>query len=112
NATRDLSDALKRRCLYLYLDYPAEERERQIIQLRVPELSAALAAQVARIVHALRSLELNKPPSISETVDWARSLVLLGVADLDAATIRRTLPVLVKNTNDLDRVSDELNLAG
>src|SRR5580693_6406349 len=81
NATRELSDALKRRCLYLYLDYPG--------------LDAALAGQAARIVHALRSLELDKPPSISESVDWARSLVLLGVTALDGAMISRTLPVLL-----------------
>jgi MoxR-like ATPase len=112
NATRDLSDALKRRCLYLHLDYPDPERERQIIELRVPELGPALAAQAARIVHALRSLDLQKPPSISESVDWARSLVLLGVAELDPAAISRTLPVLLKNHRDIERASAELDLAG
>jgi MoxR-like ATPase len=112
NATRELSDALKRRCLYLPLDYPGPDRERQIIQLRVPELDSALATQAARIVHALRSLELDKPPSISESVDWARSLVLLGVAELDEATVDRTLPVLVKNKRDLKRARTELDLAG
>ncbi len=112
NATRELSDALKRRCLYLHLDYPGPDRERQIIQLRVPELDTALAAQAARIVHALRSLQLDKPPSISESVDWARSLVLLGVAKLDETTVDRTLPVLLKNKRDLERARTELDLAG
>jgi MoxR-like ATPase len=111
NATRELSDALKRRCLYLHLDYPDAERERQIIGLRVPELAPALAAQAARIVHALRSADLRKPPSIAESVDWARSLVLLGVAELDQAAISRTLPVLIKNHGDIDRASSELDLA-
>jgi MoxR-like ATPase len=112
NATRELSDALKRRCLYLHLDYPDPDRERQIIELRVPELGAALAGHAARIVHALRSLELQKPPSISESVDWARSLVLLGVTELDPATISRTLPVLLKNQRDHERASTELDLVG
>jgi MoxR-like ATPase len=112
NATRELSDALKRRCLYLHLDYPDPDRERQIIELRVPELGPALAGQAARIVHALRSLELQKPPSISESVDWARSLVLLGVTELDPVTIGRTLPVLLKNQRDHERASGELDLVG
>ena len=108
NATRELSDALRRRCLYLHLDYPDPERERQIIELRVPDIRPALAAAVARVVHALRGLDLQKPPSIAESVDWARSLVLLGVAGLDAAAISRTLPVLVKNHADMERASGEL----
>jgi MoxR-like ATPase len=110
NATRELSDALKRRCLYLHLDYPDPERERQIIGLRVPDIKPALAAQAARVVHALRALDLQKPPSISETVDWARSLVLLGVTDIDSPVVSRTLPVLVKNQRDLERASVELSL--
>ena len=112
NATRELSDALRRRCLYLHLDYPDPNRERQIIQLRVPDLDAALAGQAARIIHALRSLDLDKPPSISESVDWARSLVLLGVTSLDAAAVSRTLPVLLKNKRDIERARTELELSG
>jgi MoxR-like ATPase len=111
NATRELSDALRRRCLYLHLDYPDPDRERQIIQLRVPELDASLAEQAVRIVQALRSVELDKPPSISESVDWARSLVLLGVAELDPAAISRTLRVLIKNQRDIERATAELDLA-
>jgi MoxR-like ATPase len=110
NATRELSEALKRRCLYLHLDYPDAERERQIIELRVPDIQPALAARAARVVHAMRGLDLRKPPSISETVDWARSLVLLGVTELDPAVINRTLPVLVKNQPDRERVTTELDL--
>jgi MoxR-like ATPase len=108
NATRELSEALRRRCLYLHLDYPDPERERQIIELRVPDIKPTLAAQAARVVHAMRALDLRKPPSISETVDWARSLVLLGVTDLDSGVITRTLPVLIKNQPDRERAATEL----
>jgi MoxR-like ATPase len=110
NATRELSDALKRRCLYLHLDYPSAQREQQIIELRVPGIKPALAGQAARIVRALRTLDLEKPPSISETVDWARSLVLLGVTDLDSHVLRRTLPVLIKNHRDQETATAELDL--
>jgi MoxR-like ATPase len=110
NATRELSDALRRRCLYLHLTYPDAERERQIIELRVPDIKPALAARAARVVHALRALDLHKPPSISEAVDWARSLVLLGVTDLDSRVIGRTLPVLIKNHRDQQLASAELDL--
>ena len=110
NATRELSEALRRRCLYLHLDYPDIERERQIIELRVPDIQPALAARAARVVHAMRGLDLRKPPSISESVDWARSLVLLGVTELDPAVINRTLPVLVKNQPDRERVTTEFDL--
>src|SRR5215475_6941659 len=110
NATRDLSEALKRRCLYLHLDYPDAERERQIIELRVPDIRPALAAQAARIVHAMRGLDLRKPPSIAESVDWARSLVLLGVTELDSRVITRTLPVLIKNQPDREQTVTELGL--
>jgi MoxR-like ATPase len=112
NATRELSEALKRRCLYLHLDYPDAERERQIIELRVPDIQPALAAQAVRIVHAMRGLDLRKPPSIAETVDWARSLVLLGVTELDSPVITRTLPVLLKNQPDQERAAAELALSG
>ena len=110
NATRELSDALKRRCLYLHLSYPTAEREQQIIQLRVPDIKSALAGQAARVARALRSLDLQKPPSIAETVDWARSLVLLGVTDLDSGVLRRTMPVLVKNYRDQELAASGLDL--
>jgi MoxR-like ATPase len=112
NATRELSDALKRRCLYLHLGYPDAERERQIIELRVPGIRPALAASAARVVRALRTLDLTKPPSISETVDWARSLVLLGVRDLDSRVVSRTLPVLIKNHRDQELATAGLDLPG
>ena len=88
NGTRDLSEALKRRCLYLHLDYPSVEREREIVLARVPELPAHLAAEVARVVRSLRMLDLRKPPSVSETLDWARTLVILGIDRLDAGRDR------------------------
>ena len=91
NNTRELSEALKRRCLYLHIDYPDLEREREIVRTKVPGISEELADQVARIVRSLRTLELRKAPSVSETIDWARTLVLLGVETIDAAGAKDTL---------------------
>src|SRR5215472_12975773 len=105
NATRELSEALRRRCLYLHIDYPDTERERRIIELRVPGIRTDLAAQAARVVHTLRGLDLTKPPSISETVDWARSLMLLGIDELDSPAAARALPALVKNHKDSERAA-------
>jgi MoxR-like ATPase len=110
NNTRELSEALKRRCLYLHLDYPSLEREREIVATRVPGATAELADQVARIVRSIRSLELKKAPSVSETLDWARTLVVLGVETIDAAQAKATLNVLLKYRTDLDRVAKELDL--
>jgi MoxR-like ATPase len=110
NNTRELSEALKRRCLYLHLDYPSLEREREIVLARVPGISEELADQVARIVRSLRSLELKKYPSVSETLDWARTLVLLGVESVDAEQAKATLHVLLKYRTDLDRAAKELSL--
>ena len=112
NATRDLSEALKRRCLYLHLDYPSVEREREIVLARVPELPAHLAAEVARIVRSLRLLDLRKPPSVSETLDWARTLVVLGVSELDAAVTESTLHVLLKHRADIAAAARDLKTAG
>ena len=112
NATRDLSEALKRRCLYLHLDYPTVEREREIVLARVPELPARLAGEVARIVRSLRLLDLRKPPSVSETLDWARTLVILGVSELDAAVTESTLHVLLKHRADIAAAARELKTAG
>ena len=111
NNTRELSEALKRRCLYLHLDYPSLERERQIVAARVPGATDELTDQVARIVRSIRALELKKAPSVSETLDWARTLVVLGVETIDADTAHKTLNVLLKYKTDLDRVSKELDLA-
>ena len=108
NNTRELSEALKRRCLYLHIDYPQLDRERAIIETRVPGISAALADQVARIVRSLRTLELKKLPSVSETLDWARTLVVLGVESIDAEQARDTLNILLKYRTDIDRAAKEL----
>ncbi len=111
NNTRELSEALKRRCLYLHVDYPGLTREREIVRRRVPGISEELADQVARIVRSLRTLELRKPPSVAETLDWARSLVVLGMEAVDAVTARDTLHVLLKYQQDIERAAKEL-LAG
>ncbi len=108
NNTRELSEALKRRCLYLYIDYPELDRERAIIQARVPGISAELADQVARIVRSIRTLELKKHPSVSETLDWARTLVVLGVESIDAEQARDSLHILLKYRADIERAAKEL----
>ena len=108
NNTRELSEALKRRCLYLHVDYPELAREREIVLRHVPGIEHELADQVARIVRSLRSLELRKPPSIAETLDWARTLVILGIESIDAATATGTLHVLLKYRQDIERAAKEL----
>jgi MoxR-like ATPase len=108
NNTRELSEALKRRCLFLHLDYPSAEREREIVLAKVPGIMESLAGEVARTVQLVRALELKKPPSVSETLDWARTLVLLGVSHLDGETATRTLNVLLKHQADIDRAAKEL----
>jgi MoxR-like ATPase len=104
NRTRELSEALRRRCLHLFIDFPGIEQERKIIELKVPELDAKLAEQAARFVAGLRKLGLRKPPSIAETLDWARALVRLGVKELDAAAVRAALGVLIKHEDDRAKV--------
>jgi MoxR-like ATPase len=108
NNTRELSEALKRRCLYLHIDYPDLDRERDIVRAKVPGISEELADQVARIVRSLRTLELRKAPSVSETLDWARTLVLLGVQTIDAAGAKDTLNILLKYQTDIERAAKEL----
>jgi MoxR-like ATPase len=108
NNTRELSEALKRRCLFLHIDYPDLDRERAIVSTRVPGITEELADQVARIVRSLRSLELRKAPSVSETLDWARTLVVLGVDSIDAAQARETLHILLKYQTDIERAAKEL----
>lgn len=108
NNTRELSEALKRRCLFLHIDYPSIERERQIVLAKVPEIEESLAEQVVRTVNLVRGLDLKKAPSVSETLDWARTLLLLGVSHLDAATAKNTLHVLLKHTGDIERAAREL----
>jgi MoxR-like ATPase len=110
NATRELSEALKRRCLYLALDYPTAEREREIVLSRVPDLAPGLAEQLVRTVRAMRALELKKSPSISETLDWAQTLLELGLDTLDESAVRSTLGVVLKHASDQDRAAAELRL--
>ena len=111
NNTRDLSEALKRRCLYLHLGYPSVEREAEIVRLHVPELDLHLAEEIAGLVAVLRATDLKKPPSISETVDWARTLLALGAAELTDETTRQTLSVLLKYERDITTALTELSLA-
>jgi MoxR-like ATPase len=110
NATRDLSEALKRRCLYLYMDYPSLDRERQIVMERVPGIDEQLATQVCEFVKGLRQIDLRKKPSISETLDWARTLVELEIAALDEKVASATLWVLLKHRSDIERALKELDL--
>ncbi|MEI2697033.1 MAG: MoxR family ATPase [Microthrixaceae bacterium] len=108
NNTRELSEALKRRCLYLHVDYPEMDREKEIVLTKVPGLTESLADQVARVVRSIRQLELKKSPSVSETLDWARTLVLLGVEQIDAETARSTVNILLKYQSDIAKVVKEL----
>ena len=110
NDERELSEALKRRCLYLYLDYPEPEREKAIVVSKVPGIRDRLADQIVRVVHRVRELELKKAPSIAETLDWARTLIELGIEDLDDASISKTLSVLLKYRTDLERAHTHLKL--
>jgi MoxR-like ATPase len=110
NATRELSEAVKRRCLYLHIDYPDSDREKEIVRGQVPEIDDALAGQIVDVVAKLRGVELKKQPSIAETLDWARTLVALGVGTLDAATIDATLGVVLKHVSDHAVAIRELRL--
>lgn len=103
NNTRELSEALKRRCLYLFIGYPSVEQELAVVRLKVPDLSPRLAQQAVELVHSLRALDLRKSPSISETLDWANALVALNAKNLDAQTLETTLSVLLKHESDLQR---------
>ena len=108
NRTRELHDALKRRCLYHWIGYPAAEREVEIVLIREPGVSAALARKVVAAVHRLRELDLAKPPGVAETIDWARTLDFLGETDLHAGNARDTLGAVVKDRDDLEVVHDNL----
>jgi len=109
NNTRDLSDALKRRCLHLFIDYPDEQRELEIIRLKVPDIQETLAAQVVHVIRRLRALDLRKSPSISETLDWAQALVLMNAESITRELIEETLNLLIKYEHDTKRVSDQLS---
>jgi len=113
NAARDLSEALRRRCLFLHIDYPTPALEQRIVELKVPGLDAALVESVVRLVHRLRQMPLRKAPSVAETVDWARTLIALGAdgtGDLDATVLRANLGVLLKHQDDIERASTLLKL--
>ena len=110
NNTRELSEALKRRCLYLHVDYPDMEREKEIVQTKVPDISANLADQIARIVRSIRQLDLKKAPSVSETLDWARTLMLLGIENIEAQEAKETLHILLKYQTDIAKAAKELSV--
>jgi MoxR-like ATPase len=111
NATRELSEALRRRCLYLHLDYPDAAREKAIVLTRVPQVADALAEQVVRTVRVLRDLELRKPPSVAETIDWAQTLLALGLDTLDERAVQDTLGTVLKHHADQLRAAQQLKLA-
>jgi MoxR-like ATPase len=110
NNSRELTEALKRRCLYLWLDYPALEHELEIVRLHAPELSETVARRLVEVIGMVRELDLKKPPSIAESIDWARALLLLGVEDIDADTFLETMSVIVKHRTDMDVVADRVGM--
>jgi len=110
NNSRELTEALKRRCLYLWLDYPSLEHELEIVRLHAPELPQAVALRLVEIIGMVRELDLKKPPSIAESIDWARTLLLLGVEEIDADVFTETLSVIVKHRTDLDIVTERVGL--
>ena len=112
NNTRELSEALKRRCLFLHIDYPQLEREKEIVLTKVEGISDNLAEQVARIVRSIRQIELKKSPSVSETLDWARTLVLLGVQTIDVEQAKESLHILLKYQSDIEKTAKELTVEG
>ena len=110
NNSRELTEALKRRCLYLWLDYPEVEREMEIVRLHAPELDEHLARRLVEVIHMVRQLDLKKPPSIAESIDWARALLLLGADDIDASLFERTMSIIVKHRTDMDLVAERVGM--
>src|ERR671919_163601 len=110
NNTRELTEALKRRCLYLWLDYPATDHELEIVRLHAPELAETVARKLVEVVHQVRQLDLKKPPSIAESIDWARALLLLGADDIDASVFERTMSIIVKHRSDIDLVAERVGV--
>jgi len=110
NNSRELTEALKRRCLYLWLDYPSTEHELEIVRLHAPELPEKVAQRLVEVVQMVRELDLKKPPSIAESIDWARALLLLGADDIDADVFRSTLSIIVKHRTDLDTVAERVGV--
>ena len=110
NDSRELTEALKRRCLYLWLDYPAVEREMEIVRLHAPELDETLARRLVEVVGMVRALDLKKPPSIAESIDWARTLLLMGAEDIDRETFNQSMSILVKHRTDIDLVAERVGM--
>jgi MoxR-like ATPase len=110
NNSRELTEALKRRCLYLWLDYPELDLELEIVKLHTPELSDVVGRKLVELVHEVRELDLKKPPSIAESIDWARALLLLGAEDINADTFRDTMSIIVKHRTDLDTVAERIGV--
>jgi MoxR-like ATPase len=110
NNSRELTEALKRRCLYLWLDYPSAARELEIVRLHSPELPQELGRRLVEVVHMVRQLDLKKPPSIAESIDWARALILLGADDIDQSVLERTMNIIVKHRTDLDVVAERVGV--
>jgi MoxR-like ATPase len=110
NDSRELTEALKRRCLYLWLDYPTLERELEIVRLHTPELGDDIARKLVEVIHMVRALDLKKPPSIAESIDWARALLLLGAEDIDAEVLKQTMSIVVKHRTDLDLVAERVGV--
>lgn len=108
NNSRELTEALKRRCLYLWLDYPDRDREIEIIRLHAPEIDETLAGRLVDVVDMVRELDLKKPPSIAEAIDWARTLILMGADDIDEKTFRESLSIIIKHRTDLDLVAEKI----
>jgi MoxR-like ATPase len=110
NNSRELTEALKRRCLYLWLDYPDVDRELEIVHLHAPELDQGLARRLVEVVHMVRDLDLKKPPSIAESIDWARALLLIGADDIDRETFESTMSIIVKHRTDIDLVAERVSV--
>ena len=110
NNTRELTEALKRRCLYLWLDYPSLEHELEIVKLHAPELGDDVARKLVEVIAMVRELDLKKPPSIAESIDWARALLLLGADDIDGRTFTDTMSIIVKHRTDLDIVAERVGV--
>src|SRR5689334_17779866 len=110
NNSRELTEALKRRCLYLWLDYPELEREMEIVRLHAPDLSEALARRMVEVVRMVRALDLKKPPSIAESIDWARTLLLMGAEDIDRETFEQSMSIIIKHRTDIELVAERVGV--
>jgi MoxR-like ATPase len=110
NDSRELTEALKRRCLYLWLDYPELEREMEIVRLHAPELAESLARQLVEVIRMVRALDLKKPPSIAESIDWARTLLLMGAEDIDRETFTQSMSIIIKHRTDIDLVAERVGV--